>query len=277
MKVFDINPMGGGRILRDRLWFYLTYREWGADNTVPGMFINRNAGNPNAWTVDFDTSRQAFVDARNRNGIARITWQATPRNKINLHWSEQYNTANSKGGGTATLTTEASGRQLYQPSHIQQATWSSPVSSRLLLEAGWGTYISHFMNPQPRTDGTHNDRMIRAQEQLGEIPNLISRMPAGPVGGGFSGPKHNIGTRANLRASAVVRHRRAQHEVRLSGRVQQSDAALVRLQRIDQRPAQRRRAESVDARPPWTSAASSTCATCSRPPSMCRINGRPPG
>ena len=201
MKVFDVNPMGGGRILRDKLWFYLTYREWGADNTVPGMFINRNAGNPNAWTVDFDKSRQAFADARNRNGIARVTWQATPRNKINLHWSEQYNTANSKGGGTATLTTEASGRQLYQPSHIQQATWSSPVSSRLLLEAGWGTYISHFMNPQPRTDGTHNDRMIRAQEQLGEIPNLIYRMPAGPVGGGFSGPRHNIGTRANLRAS----------------------------------------------------------------------------
>ena len=202
MKVFDVNPMGGGRILRDKLWFFLTYREWGADNTVPGMFINRNAGNPNAWTVDFDKTQQAFADARNRNGIARITWQATPRNKINLHWSEQYNTANSKGGGSATLTTEASGRQLYQPSHIQQATWSSPVSSRLLLEAGWGTYISHFMNPQPRTDGTHNDRMIRAQEQLGEIPNLIFRMPAGPVGGGFSGPRHNIGTRANLRASA---------------------------------------------------------------------------
>src|SRR5258706_13732659 len=54
MAVFDVNPMGGGRIVRDKLWFYLTYREWGADNTVPGMFINRNAGNPNAWTVDFD-------------------------------------------------------------------------------------------------------------------------------------------------------------------------------------------------------------------------------
>src|SRR4030095_1670120 len=40
MKVFDVNPMGGGRIFRDKLWFYLTYREWGADNTVPGMFIN---------------------------------------------------------------------------------------------------------------------------------------------------------------------------------------------------------------------------------------------
>ena len=104
-------PMGGGRIVRDRLWFYLTYREWGAENTVPGMWINKNAGDPNAWTVDFDKSRQAFDDNKQRNGIARITWQATPRNKINLHWSEQYNSQSTKGGGTATQTIEATGRR----------------------------------------------------------------------------------------------------------------------------------------------------------------------
>ncbi len=62
LKVFDINPMGGGRIVRDRLWFYVTGRWWGADNTVPGMYFNKNAGNPNAWTYDPDLNRQAFVD-----------------------------------------------------------------------------------------------------------------------------------------------------------------------------------------------------------------------
>jgi hypothetical protein len=40
--------------------------------------------------------------------------------------------------------------------------------------------------------------MIRAQEQAGEIPNLVYRMPAG-VGGGFN--HHLIGTLANNRAS----------------------------------------------------------------------------
>ena len=64
LKVYDVNPMGGGRIIRDKLWFYLTYREWGADNTVPGMWVNKNAGNPNAWTVDFDMSQQAFADSQ---------------------------------------------------------------------------------------------------------------------------------------------------------------------------------------------------------------------
>ena len=60
----------------------------------------------------------------------------------------------------------------FQPSHIQQATWSSPLTSRLLPEAGWGTYQARYRNPAPRIDGTHNPRMIRAQEQAGEIPSL---------------------------------------------------------------------------------------------------------
>jgi hypothetical protein len=59
IKVYDVNPMFGGRILPDRLWFYATFRQTGAENTVPGMWWNRNAGNPNAWTVDFDRSRAA--------------------------------------------------------------------------------------------------------------------------------------------------------------------------------------------------------------------------
>src|SRR5687767_8503081 len=51
-KVYEFNPMGGGPILRDKLWFYGTYREIYSENTVPGMFFNKNAGDPTKWTVD---------------------------------------------------------------------------------------------------------------------------------------------------------------------------------------------------------------------------------
>src|SRR6185503_18754886 len=131
LSVYDVNPMGGGRIVRDKLWFYLTYRQTGGERTVPGMWANKNAGNPNAWAVDFDKTRPAFDDNLDRNGIARLTWQVTPRNKISAHWSEQYTTSSTKGGGTATVTPEASTRNLYNPSHINSASWSSPVSGRL--------------------------------------------------------------------------------------------------------------------------------------------------
>jgi hypothetical protein len=45
LNVYDVSGMYGGRIIRDKLWFYGTYRQVGGERTVPGMFYNRNAGN----------------------------------------------------------------------------------------------------------------------------------------------------------------------------------------------------------------------------------------
>ena len=77
LMVYDVVGQGGGRIVRDKLWFYLTYRQTEAESTVPGMWFNRNAGNPNAFGVDFDRDRPAFSDGVDRNGIGRLTWQVT--------------------------------------------------------------------------------------------------------------------------------------------------------------------------------------------------------
>jgi Carboxypeptidase regulatory-like domain len=199
LKVYDVSGMYGGRILRDKLWFYGVYRQVGGERTVPGMFVNKNAGNPNAWTVDFDRSKQAFNNNLERQATIRLTWQATPRNKFNFHWAEQYNDANyGPGGGTATTTPEASSRVLYIPSRQPNASWQSPISGRLLAEAGWGMYQARYRFG-PRNDGTDSRQMIQQLEQIGEIPNLISRLPRAPGQGGFT---HSlIGNLASLRAS----------------------------------------------------------------------------
>ena len=199
INVYDVSGMGGGRIVRDKLWFYGVYRQVGGERTVPGMFYNKNAGNPNAWTVDFDRSQQAFNNSLERQATIRLTWQATPRNKFNFHWAEQYNDANyGPGGGAATTTPEASSRVLYIPSRQPHATWQSPISGRLLAEAGWGMYQARYRFGM-RNDGSHNPAMIQQLEQGGEIPGLISRMPRAPGQGGFT---HSlIGNLASLRAS----------------------------------------------------------------------------
>jgi hypothetical protein len=206
MKVYDFNPMGGGRIIRDKLWFYLTYREVVAENTIPGMFFNKNAGDPTKWLVDFDTSRPSYGDSLTRNGIVRLTWQMSERNKISVSHSEQYDRQNKEGGGSGTRTPEAQGLRLYTPGHIQTATWTSPITSRLLLEAGWGNYLSRYANTAPRIDGSHNDALISILEQCsagcpnnGGIPNLIYRYNF-PLQQGFE--RHQIGTLAQMRASA---------------------------------------------------------------------------
>ena len=199
INVYDVSGMYGGRIMRDKLWFYTVYRQVGGERTVPGMFYNKNAGNPNSWAVDFDRSKQAFNNSLERQATVRLTWQATPRNKFNAHWSEQYNDANyGPGGGTATTTPEASSRVLYIPSRQPHATWQSPISGRLLAEAGWGMYQARYRFGV-RNDGSNNPAMIQQVEQAGEIPGLTSRMPRAPGQGGFT---HSlIGNLASLRAS----------------------------------------------------------------------------
>jgi hypothetical protein len=206
LKVWEVNPMGGGPIKRDKLWFYATYREVYAENTIPGMFVNRNAGDPTKWLVDFDQSRPMFTDSVTRNAIGRLTWQASPRNKLSLSHSEQYDRQNKLGGGSATRTAEAQGMRLYTPGHIQTATWNSPFTNRLLFEAAWGNYLSRYANTAPRIDGTHNDALISILEQCsggcpnnGGIPNLIYRYNF-PLQQGFE--RHQIGTLAQMRASA---------------------------------------------------------------------------
>jgi hypothetical protein len=211
INVYDISAMYGGRIVPDKLWFYTVYRQTGGKRTVPGMFYNTNAGNPDSWAVNLDTSKQAFNNNLERQGTIRLTWQATPRNKFNFHWSEQYNDANyGPGGGAATVTPEASSRVLYIPSRQPNATWQSPISGRLLAEAGWGMYQARYRFGM-RNDGSHNPAMIQRLEQVGEpfcvaepqraecIQNLTSRMPRAPGQGGFT---HSlIGNLASLRAS----------------------------------------------------------------------------
>ena len=206
IKVWEVNPMGGGPIKRDKLWFYATYREVYAENTIPGMFVNKNAGDPTKWLVDFDQSQPGFTDSVTRNGIFRLTWQASPRNKISLSHSEQYDRQNKTGGGSATRTTEAQGMRYYTPGHIQSATWTSPYTNRLLFEGAWGNYLSRYANTAPRQDGTHNDALISMLEQCsggcpanGGIANLIYRYNL-PLQQGFE--RHQIGTLAQMRASA---------------------------------------------------------------------------
>ena len=37
---------------------------------MPGMFVNKNAGNPNSWVVDFDRTQQAFNNSLERQRLS---------------------------------------------------------------------------------------------------------------------------------------------------------------------------------------------------------------
>ena len=178
-RIWDTSLAIGGPITRDRLWFFAATRYQGNHRLVGGMFRNRNAGDLNAWTYVPDESHQAKADSSWKNVSARLTWQASPRNKFNFYWDEQRNCTLCEDGGTATASSEARGNN-QSPPRVQQATWTSPATNRLLYEAGFGTNL--ILNYGPKPNLPNSNLMIPVTEQCsagcplnGNIPNLSYR------------------------------------------------------------------------------------------------------
>ena len=163
IKAWDYTAGVGGPIKKDRLWYFGQFRSEGGETTTPSIFANRNAGDPTKWLVDFDRTRPSRGAGKWTVGSLRLTVQASARNKFNVYWDEQKPCTGATYAPTVDgcrkppesdysyaqpffgrqITPEADG-YLNAFSRVQQATWSSPVTNRLLLEAGVGTYLSRW-------------------------------------------------------------------------------------------------------------------------------------
>jgi hypothetical protein len=187
-KVWDFNLGIGGPVAKDRVWFYANIRDEGSERTVPGMFANKNAGNPNSWLYEADTTRPAVLAASYRITALRLTGQATPRNKFTVFWDQQRpceggaaqgfsgsacrvsgegevyagSTAAPTPSASAINAPETAGYRDYG-NRVAQAKWTSPVNNRLLLEAGFGMYISRYGGGQ--LPGLPTEDLIRVVEQ----------------------------------------------------------------------------------------------------------------
>ncbi len=178
-KIWDVNAAIGGPIKRDHLWFFATARYQGNHKLVGGMFNNLNAGNVNAWTYVPDEDNQASDDSSWKNASVRLTWQASQRNKFNVYWDEQTLCTSCTGGGSGTLAPESRGNNFAKP-RVQQVTWTSPSTTRLLLEAGFGTNLILGYGTRPNL--SNSGALIPVTEQCtagcannGGIANLVYR------------------------------------------------------------------------------------------------------
>jgi Carboxypeptidase regulatory-like domain len=144
-KNWDFAPGVGGPIMRDRLWYYGTARYNGAQNYAAGMFENRNAWDPAKSTYEADPARPALSTSGDWQAAKmRLTWQANGKNKIAGEWDQQVY-CRCPNGISATVAPEAARDRRFPTQRTLMAEWSSPVTSRMLVEAvalhrntGWG-------------------------------------------------------------------------------------------------------------------------------------------
>ena len=186
-KIYDLNGAVGGPILRDKLWYFATARTQGSTRVNANMFYNLNAGDASKWLYSGGPgiSDAGFSDRTWENISGRITWQVTPRNKFGAYWDEQW-VCRSCEGSTIGITTpavaspEAIGPGQTLPLRVPQVTWNSPVTNRLLFDAGFGGTYYGWGNFERDPNATRD--LIRVTEQCaagcannGGRPDLVYR------------------------------------------------------------------------------------------------------
>jgi len=175
LSLADISLSDGGPIKKDRLWFFYNTRYTQSTNTLPGIYYNLNAGNPNAWLYAPDLSR-SVVNTSGNGAITptlRLTAQVTPRNKLNLYWDTgafRFSDPVQVGGitgptaGAPETGTVAGGTGFQQGTYGRMETvrWTSTTTTKLLLEAGLSAYQQNWNG---REVPGNNRSLIQVTEQ----------------------------------------------------------------------------------------------------------------
>jgi hypothetical protein len=211
IKNWDANFALGGPIIRDRLWFYNNVRSYGNHQEIPGLFGNRNAGNQASWIYERDESLPARAAAAKMIEAIRLTGQATPRNKVGFYLDyqqvcngsafargaeqcrdrgEDWIALGSVGAGFFGALAPEAGNVWDNREKITQGSWTSPLTNRLLLEAGASQFASLFGGQAP--GGALTDFIpVQEQSTLGGVPvgNFTYR---GWASAGLTDQAHNV-------------------------------------------------------------------------------------
>ena len=250
-KVYDLNAAVGGPIKKDRVWYFVTARTQGSTRANANQFVNLNAGDPTKWLYAPDPSQPGFSDRTWENVSGRLTWQVTPRNKIGALLGRAVGVPEVRGqyDRDHDACRWCHRRRMVPnqtlPLRVPQVTWSSPVTNRLLLEAGFGGTYYGWGNFERNPNPTHDLIKVTEQCAAGCARQRQSSGHRLSLAGLWRQP-HRV---VHLESVGVVRHRRAQHEGRLSAHPDDRRSHVVDEHAGSLVSLQQRRAESAHRRP----------------------------
>jgi hypothetical protein len=141
--ISDYNYGIGGPIRQDRLWYFHTFRRIATNEVVANNF--------------YSDGRPGIEDQWIYNIMLRLTWQMTPKNKITAYYDRYPKFKGHEMGALTDPETAASRRDwnhaIYYTGSVK---YTSTVTSRLLLEAGYSTNVEYlYIGYQP---GIHKAR-----------------------------------------------------------------------------------------------------------------------
>ena len=140
-KIWDFNPGFGGRIIRDKLWFYGTFRHQGVTKTVADSYFN--ALGPTSLKYEADLTKPAIDDGHIVSRSGRISWQISRKDKFTVYHDDQRK-YRDHWGVSASISPEASAIQVTPTSFAHSSKWTRTQSSKLMFEAGFAIYDQEY-------------------------------------------------------------------------------------------------------------------------------------
>jgi hypothetical protein len=135
-KIQDFNVGVGGPIVKDKLWFFGSWRRIATDSVLPGTFF--------ANTGEVGTG---IEDQWIQNQMVRLTWQVNQKNKFSVYHDRYPKFKGHEAiAGAITEWNTAAGRRNPENAryYTGQAKWTSTISSRLLAEAGYSINSEYY-------------------------------------------------------------------------------------------------------------------------------------
>src|SRR5499427_6517836 len=147
----DTNATFGGPIKKDALWFFGSVRFFTVNRPIASTYISDGTASgilacANALAGRGGTLCEQGTDPQHQySGLARLTWQISPRNKLSGYYDRihKVRSAAMQPGDDQTTSSVVWNSPLYTTNMIK---YTSTVSSKLLVEGGFSSNIERYNN-----------------------------------------------------------------------------------------------------------------------------------
>ncbi len=166
---WDLSEAFGGPFKKDRLWFWASTHFNDVANEV-AVLQNANAFDPTKWLYAPAPGQPGVNKGTVRQSSLRVTWQATPRNKIaGTYKMDQW--CNCPMYISATRAPEAANDRRFPRLRQEHLEWTSTVNNHLMFEAVGLHLFERWGNMDLRS--TDAGGSLTAAQAVAE-PQLIS-------------------------------------------------------------------------------------------------------
>jgi len=189
-RIYRLGGQLGGPIMQDKIWFFGAVGRWGSRVNQPNAFFNtlqgaanvpgRPAsaqfgpslgptptlfypGQPGTPFQDLAPSANGAKPAASfdwfRNHSLRMTYNLNQKNRFTFFGDIQKSCRCTTGPFTGANAIESERGWDWWPSGVAQGTWTAPITSKLLLDAGVSWQVANWVNfAEPGV--TRDDRSI---------------------------------------------------------------------------------------------------------------------